>query len=73
MSAGNTPSVHRLTSSCHAVFRLPGEHFPSISPSVKAITSPSLLEQRYHLHIDAQEEKWLPLLSIVTSIAISLN
>ena len=73
MSAGRPPSVHRLTLSIHAVLRQPSKHFPSISPSVKAITSPSLLEQRYHLHIDAQEEICHPLLSIVTSIGISLE
>ena len=38
-----SPSVHRLTSSIHAVLHLPGKHFPSISPSVTAVTSPSLL------------------------------
>ena len=43
LAAGSPPSVHRPTLSIHAVLRLPGKHFPSISPSVTAITSPSLL------------------------------
>ena len=43
LAAGSPPSVHRPTLSLHAVLLLPGKHFPSISPSVTAITSPSLL------------------------------
>jgi len=35
--------VHRRTSSIHAVLLLPGKHFPSISPSVVARTTLSLL------------------------------
>ena len=41
--ASSPPTFHRLTSFIHTVLRLRGKHFPSISPSITAITSHSLL------------------------------
>jgi len=43
--------VHRRTSSIHGVLLLPGKHFPSISPSIVARTTLSLLFQWQYLEI----------------------